>query len=58
MNEENYVRKFLSLAGADRFNFFSNEAFMAIVDSFYENINEVGVEQTLATTKTLTTESF
>lgn len=56
-SSKNHVTEFLSLAGADRFNFFSNDAFMSTVISYYHAIGEVGVEQALVTTKIITTES-
>lgn len=47
------IQKFLALAGANRFAFFSNESFMAMVEIYFQSIKEFGVEQALATTQFL-----
>lgn len=56
-NSTHYVKEFLSLAGADRFHFFSNKVFMSTVDILYHAINEVGVEKALVKAKIITMES-
>lgn len=53
----NYVKEFLCLVGADRFDFFSNNPFMSTVNNFYQTISEIGIEQALVATKMITTES-
>ena len=48
-NDSDDVERFLKLAGADKFSFFSDAYFMASVQQFHRNINEVGIEQAIDT---------
>jgi fructuronate reductase len=49
----NDVHNFLKLAGASKFNFFSDSEFMASVDDCFTNINNVGAEQAISEFLTL-----
>ena len=46
------VHHFLALAGAGKFSFFTDAAFMASVNQFHRAIDELGVEQALGTVVT------
>ncbi|WP_166422288.1 mannitol dehydrogenase family protein [Paraglaciecola sp. 20A4] len=43
------IESFLTLAGANKFRFFSDTAFMALVQQFHRSINDVGVERAIDT---------
>ena len=49
----NDVHDFLTLAGASKFNFFSDSAFMTSVNHCFSNINNVGAEQAISDFLTL-----
>ena len=47
-NNATTIRRFLALAGAEKFHFFTHADFMASVNSHYQAITDLGIERALA----------